>query len=410
MFENEPMGDHLLSGLKVVEWGSFISAPFCGKLMAELGAEVIKIEPPVAGDEARHYGPFPNDIPDSERSGLFLYLNTHKLGITLEPNTATGRDLFTKLIRDADIFVQNYPNRLVKELKLDFRSLKKINPKLIMTSISPYGQTGPYRHWKGYDINCGALGGISATIGYPEREPISCPLFQGDYQAGLCAAIATMIALFERERTNRGLHVDLSETECWATFHIGVGMQAFISEGRVRRRSGHRSLHRPFPDEVLPCKDGYVCIDTPQNRQWLRFLELMGNPEWAKDPIFKNRIKTTDEYGDQADAYLNEWLMKHTKEEIFKLCQDHKVPAAPIRTVDEVMEEPHLKDRDYFVEANHPYAGRIKYPGACYQFSLTPALRDGRAPCLGEHNEKVYCKRLGYSQADLTVLKRAGVI
>lgn len=404
------MVDHLLSDLKVVEWGSFISAPFCTKLMADLGAEVIKVEPPIVGDEARHYGPFPNDNPDGEKSGLYLYLNTNKFGVTLDPGKATGRELFLKLISNADVLVHNHPTRLTKRLKLDFNSLTKINPKLIMASITPFGQTGPYKNWKGYDINCCALGGISASIGYPEREPITCPLFQGDFQAGLCAAIATMIALFQRDRTDHGVHIDLSETECWATFHIGVGMQAFISEGRVRRRSGHRSLHRPYPDEVLPCKDGYVCIDTPQNRQWLRFLELMGNSEWAKDPIFENRIKTTDEYGDQADTYLSEWLMKHDKEEIFKLCQGNKVPAAPIKTVAEVVNDEHLKERNYFVEVDHPHVGKLKYPGVCYKFSLTPSKIEQHAPCLGEHNERVYCGQLGYSKADLIALKRAEVI
>ena len=279
-----------------------------------------------------------------------------------------------------------------------------------MTSITPYGQTGPYSKWKGYDINCCALGGIAATLGYPDREPITCPLSQGDYQAGLCAAIATMIALFQRDRTNKGSHIDLSEAECWATFHIGVGIQAYLSEGRVRRRSGHRSLHRPYPDEVLPCKDGYVCIDTPQKRQWLRFLDLMGNPGWAKDSIFKDRIQTTDEYGDKADAYLTGWLMEHTKEEIFKLCQDNKVPAAPINTVAEVVNDEHLKARSYFVEINHPHTGKLRYPSGCYRFSSSSSVTQRPAPCLGEHNEEVYCEQLGYSEADLRALKRAEVI
>lgn len=404
------MAEHLLSDIKVVEWGSFISAPFCTKLLADLGAEVIKVESPVVGDEARHYGPFPDDIPDIEKSGLFLYLNTNKFGITLDLASTTGRDIFLKLISDVDVFVLNYPTRLVRKMKLDFGSLRKLNSRLIMTSITPYGGTGPYRNWKGYALNCGALGGIVGSLGDPEREPITCPLSQGDYQAGLCAAIATIIALFQRDRTKKGSHIDLSEAECWATFHIGVGIQAYLSEGRVRRRSGYRSLHRPYPDEVLPCKDGYICIDTPQKRQWLRFLDLMGNPEWAKDPIFENRIKTTDEHADEADGYLSSWLMQHDKEEIFKVCQGNKVPAAPIKTVEEVVNDEHLKERKYFVEVDHPCAGRLKYPGVCYSFSLTPSVIQRSAPCLGEHNVEVYCGKLGLSKAHLVALKRAEVI
>jgi crotonobetainyl-CoA:carnitine CoA-transferase CaiB-like acyl-CoA transferase len=401
---------HLLEGLTVVEFGSFISAPYCTKLMADLGAEVIKVEIPLKGDESRQYGPFPNDIPNNEKSGLFLYLNSNKLSVTIDPTKESGRELLIKLIEKADIFVHNLPTGLIKKLKLHYTELKKKNPQIIMTSISPFGQTGPYKHWKGYSINCCALGGLSTSLGYPAREPLTAPLSQGAYQAGLCAAIAIMIAVFKRYKTNLGEHIDLSETECWATFHMGVGMQAYIEEGRIRVRSGHRSLHRPYPDEVLPCKDGYVCIDTPQKRQWARFLDIMGNPDWANDPIFEDRVKTTDEYGDRADAYLSKWLMNHGKEEIFKVCQDNKVPAAPIKTVADVVNDEHLNERGYFVEIDHPHAGKLKYPSTGYTFSLTPSLNYHCAPCLGEHNEKIYCDKLGYSRMDLVTLRRAGVI
>lgn len=404
------MREQALSDLKVVEWGSFIAAPFCTKLMADLGAEVIKVEPPGSGDQARQYGPFPGDNPHSEQSGLFLYLNTNKLGITLDPSQETGRELLLKLLEDADIFVESQSPRLMKKLKLDFKAVKQVNPRLIMTSITPYGQTGPYRDWKGYDINCSALGGITSAMGSPDREPLTPPLSQGYYQGGLMGVIATMIALFERDNTGKGLHADVSIVESWATFHIGVAAQTFISEGRVRRRSGHRALHRPYPDEVLPCKDGYVCIDTPQNRQWQRLLKVMGNPEWANDPIFNNRIQTTDEYADKADAYLVEWLMKHTKEEIFKTSQDNRIPAAPIRTVEEVVNDAQFKAHGFFVEVDHSDAGKLKYPGACYHLSETPSSIRRPAPHLGEGNEEIFCRRLGYSREDLVALRRAGVI
>ncbi|MFC2069314.1 CaiB/BaiF CoA transferase family protein [Chloroflexota bacterium] len=305
---------------------------------------------------------------------------------------------------------ERLPAQLIKRLKFDFNTLKKINPKLILASITPYGQTGPYRNWKGYDINCCALGGITNAMGSPDREPLTCPLFQGDYQAGISAAIAIMIALFSRDISGKGTHIDISEAECWATFHIGMAAQDFIAEGRVRKRSGHRAFHRPYLDEVLPCKDGYICFDTPQNRQWHRFLEVLGNPEWANDPIFKDRIKTTDEFGDKADDYLSDWLKQHNKEEIFKLFQDNRVPVAPIKTIAEIVNDAHLKKRGYFVEIDHPSAGTLKYPGVGYKFSKTPFTVRYPAPCLGEHNEEVYGGRLGYSKTELVTLRRAGVI
>jgi len=404
------MGEQALADLKVVEWGNFVSAPYCTKLLAEMGAEVIKIEAPNNGDESRRYGPFPDDCPDAEKSGLFLYLNTNKLGITLDPSKKTGKEILVKLLQSADIFVENQPPDLVKELELDFDHFKMLNSRIIVTSIAPFGQNGPYRNWKGYDINCCALGGIARTIGYPQREPLTPPLNQGHYQAGLMAAIATLLALFARDKNGKGIHVDISEAECWATFHIGMGIQPFIEEGRVRKRSGHFSPHRPYPDTVLPCKDGYVCIDTPQNRQWKRFLEVMGNPQWSKDSIFEDRINTADEHWEKADAYLSEWLTGYTKEEIFDLCQRNRIPAAPVRTVEEVVKDIQLRERGYFIEIDHPIAGKLKYPGTSYQFSLTPSIVRMPAPSLGEHNQHILCNRLGFSKSDLVALRKCEVI
>ncbi len=404
------MKEQALSGLKVIEFGSFITAPFCGKLLADMGAEVIKVEPPDVGDEARRYGPFPGDVPHPERSGLFLYMNTNKLGITLDPARPTGRSIFRRLVRDADVLIESQPVGYMKKIGLDYASLRIINRNLVMTSITPYGLTGPYRNWKGYDINCAALGGITNAMGSPDREPFAPPLFQGYHQAGLQGAVATLIALFERDNTGHGTHVDLSVVESWATFHIGVAAQSFLEDSRVRRRSGHRALHRPYLDEVLPCKDGSVCIDTPQNRQWQRLLEVMGNPEWAKDPIFKDRIQTTDEFGDQADAYLKEWTMKYTKQELFDIGREKRIPIAPLWTVKDVLTDPQFASRGFFVEVAHPDTGNLKYPGVGYQMSATPFAIRRPAPRLGEHNEEILCGRLRRPREDLAALKKAGVI
>ena len=405
------MSKQALAGLKVVEWGNFIAAPFCTELLAQLGATVIKIEPPATGDEARQYGPFPNDIPHPEKSGLFLYLNINKSGITLDPTKPKGREILLKLLKNANIFVVNQPQLDLKQLKLNYNSLKKINPQLIMALITPFGANGPYKDWKGYDINCCALGGITNTIGYPDRTPLTPPLHQGNHQAGLMAATAIMLAILQRDKTDEGKFIDVAESDAWATVHIGMGIQSYIEEGRVRKRSGHMSPHRPYPDEVLPCKDGAVCIDTPQNRQWRRFIEAIGNPEWANDPIFQDRIQTADEHWQKADAYLSQWLMQHTKAEIFKLLQDAQVPAAPVRTVEEIVNDEHMKQREYFAEIDHCEAGKLNnYPGTCYKYSETPFTIQSPAPRLGEHNEAIYCHQLGYSQNDLTSLRREEIV
>jgi len=394
------MDKQALDNLRVLEWGNFISAPFCTEMLAQLGAEVIKIEPP-GGDEARYYGPFPQDEPDLEKSGLFLYLNSNKSGITLDPLKPTGREILFKLLEDTDIFVVNQPQLDLIKFDLDYETLKRQYPKLIMTLITPFGNSGPYRDWKGYDINSCTLGGITSTIGFPDRTPLTPPLHQGHHQAGMMAAIAILFAVLNRDKTGQGTFIDQSEADVWATIHIGMYLQAFVNRGTIRKRTGHY-VPQAYVDAVLPCKDGSVCIDTPQKRQWLSFMDAIGNPEWMNAQIFEDRNKTTSEYHEEADAYLAQWLMKHTKKEIFKTLQDARVPSAPVRTVDEILNDPHMKQREFFVSMDHPAAGRLNsYPGVSYKYSKKKSRTNRPAPLLGEHNETIFCQQLGFEKDQL---------
>jgi len=397
-----------LEGIQVVEFGQFISAAFCARLLADFGAEVIKVEPP-GGDKARRHGPFPGDVPHPERSGLFLFLNTNKKGITLDASSPTGRQLLLRLLAGADILVSDYPPPRMEEWGLTYERLREVNPRLIMTTITPYGWTGPYRNYKAYDINIGAVGGVTVAAGRPDREPLNHPLNQSHYQGGIQGAIATMLALFAREVTGRGQHVDLSEAEAWHTFHLGSNLVTYLFSNRVRRRAGHRT-ETFYPYCILPCKDGYFCLIAMQMREWERFLHMIGDPEWAQNPRYQDRAAMGEEYPDEVDALLLPWLMAHTKEEIFRLCQEHKVPFGPVRTVDELVHDPHLNARGFFVEVEHKEAGRLKYPWVPYRFSRTPARLPRPAPLLGEHNEEVYLGRLGLSREELARLGRAGII
>lgn len=403
------MTEQALSGLKVVEYGSLISAPYCTKLMADLGAEVIKIEEPGLGDESRQHGPFPDDIPHPERSGLFLYLNTNKLGITLNPKNPTGRKLLKELLRDADVIVENNPPKLMADLQLDYTSLKEINPRLIVTSITPYGQTGPYRDYKAYALNTAAIGGQSMRTGEPGREPLAPALAQSHYQSGAMGAAATFGALLARRSTGLGQHVDISESDVWATIHLGHGVHLGVFEGRKAMRAGHRTIS-VYPWAILPCKDGYMCLIAIQGYQWKRFLEAMGNPEWMGDSRFKDRILMAWQHADEVDSLVEVWLIDHTKEEIFDICRQQQITFAPVRSVDEVAHDPHFAERGYFVEIERPHTGMLKYPGAPYKFSETPWQLTRPAPVLGEHNEEIYCARLGYSKAELARLQGDGVI
>jgi crotonobetainyl-CoA:carnitine CoA-transferase CaiB-like acyl-CoA transferase len=399
----------ILAGFKVVEYGDFVSAPYAAKLLGDLGAEVVKVELP-GGDSARRRGPFPGDIPHPERSGLFLYLNTNKLGITLNLETPTGRRLLDRLLEGADVFVHNVPPARACSLGLGYERLSAVNPGLIVVAISPYGQDGPYRDYKAYDVNTQAAGGLSLGIGEPGREPLKLPLTQSGFQAGLVGALAGLCALFGREATGRGQFIDVAEADVWATVHTGVGVVAWLFSGRLRQRSGRRLVGQPYPHGVFRCKDGHVALQCSERRQWERFLEMVGNPEWGRDPKYRDRLKNQEEYAEELDALLAPWLMARTREEIFRLCQEYRLAGAPLKRVDEVLTEPQLRERGFFYELDHPEAGRLTYPGLPFRFSEAAAGPPARAPRLGEHNEEIYIGRLGLTPAELTQLRQTGVV
>ena len=399
-----------LNGIRVVEYGSFISGPFCAKMLADLGADVIKVEPPAVGDEARNHGPFPGDVPHREKSGLFLFLNTNKRGITLDLETATGRDIMLALLRKSDIFVENHPPSLSESLGLDYGSLNAQAPGLVVTSITPYGQTGPYRDYKGYDLTTNAAGGFSFGNGHAHREPLTTPAYQASYMAGLTAALASSIALLGRDLTGRGQLVDISEAQVIGVLLTGYHLPTYIYRGIAGWRSGNRMRLGLFPNCVLPCKDGYVCIDCPQIEQYQRFLDLIGSPDWVDDPRYRNRRAMSEQYPEEAEALIAPWFMEHTKEEILELCMENRIPCVPVRTVDEVLEDPHLVERSFFQDMGHTEAGDLKYPGPPYRFSDTPWRLIRPAPTMGQHNREVLCGELSYSPEELVHLRRGGII
>ena len=404
------MGRRPFDGLRVIEYGNLISAPYCGKLLAGLGAEVVKIERNGSGDEARNHGPFPNDSPDPEQSGLFLFLNANKLGITLNVGTPSGKEIFRKLSDEADVLIENNPTGTMKELGLGYGSLVKSNPKLIMVSITPFGQTGPYATYKAHHINTCASGGEAVGIGRPDREPLTMPYSQGGYQAGVAAATAVLAALIARGKTGKGQHIDISEAEVWATMHVGAAILTFLYRGVTGMRRGIHGGYFRYPCTVFPCKDGYVSANTPQLAQWVRFLELIGNPKWAESPRYRDRRAMEEKYPDEVDALLQPWFKEHTKEEILKLCQNRRIPITPVYDVGEMVNHPQLKEMKFFVELEHSRAGKLMYPKGPCTFHKTDWEWIGAAPLLGEHNEQVLCQRLGYSKEELAKMRESGVI
>ena len=402
------MPKRALEGIKVLELCHDVSGSYCTKLLADLGAEVVKIEMPGRGGAARNLPPFFHDIPDPEASGLFLYLNTNKLGITLNVATATGRDIFLELVKQADVLVEANPPQRMKEQGLDYESLKEINPRLIMTSITPFGQTGPYRDYRAYPLNVFHSGGEGyLTPGGVEnigRPPLKVGGFLVEYDSGLSAAIAILAALYWRRKSRVGQYIDISKQESLMALNR-LDMVRSANEGEVITRAKQGV---PYGG-ALPCKDGYTVFITWESVQWDRLVAFMGDPEWAKDDKFGDyagRYK----HGELINALLTEWLVNHTKEELYHKGQAAGVPFAMIYTSKDLVDSEHLKERGFFVEIDHPRAGKVKYPSAPYKFSETPWQVTRPAPLLGEHNEEILARRLGHRHEELAKLGAAGVI
>ena len=400
-----------LSGLKVVEYSQFISGSYCAKLLADLGAEAVKVEKPGFGDKARSFGPFPQDIPDTERSGLFLYLNTNKLGVTLNVETATGIKVFKELVKWADVLVENNPPREMKELGLDYESLHKVNPRLVVTSITPFGQTGLYRDYKACDLISFHVSGqayISPGGGVEDIEqqpPLKGPAHAADFMAGLSGAVSTMSAVMAQQATGLGQHVDLSEQETLASItrhEVGIFNYEGIAYSREKRGKGGGTT-------VYPCKDGYVVMSALDDAFWAGLTGMMGNPDWAQRELCQDRYsrRVNAEF---IDLIIAEWTREHTTEEINQESIARRFPCSPVRTAKEAVNSEQLAAREFFVEINHKETGRLKYPGAPYKLSVTPWRVRRPAPLLGEHNEEVYCQMLGYTRQDLAKMRGLGVI
>jgi crotonobetainyl-CoA:carnitine CoA-transferase CaiB-like acyl-CoA transferase len=409
------MNEGALSGLKVVELSERVAGPFCTKVMADLGAEVIKIEKPEVGDVARRRGPFLKDEPHPDRSALFLYLNTNKQGVTLDVSKPEGVSLFRDLLKDVDILVETQLPGFLEGLGVGYDSLHAQYPRLIVTSLTPFGQTGPYKHYKAYNLNCFHTGvvGYETPFNYvtdPENQPpLKAGGEQADFLAGWTAATATMCAVFHRELTGAGQHVDISEVE--AVAHMVRPNLALYSheppDGPNRRRFLQRTKWGLA--YVFPCRDGYVALLALTDQHWESLKELMGRPEWADSELFATllgRFQTID----ALEVGVAAWISEQTRNELARRGQELHIPVFPVRNMQEVVDSAQYRERKFFVSVDHPATGPLTYPGAPFKFSATPWRVRSPAPRLGEHNVKVYREQLGISAESLEQLQQAGVI
>ena len=395
-----------LAGLRVLEVAGMVAAPFCGKLLASLGAAVLKIEPPRTGDPSRRRGPFPQDVPHPERSGLYLYVNTGKRGITLDLEDPQGREVFSELSKEADVVLHDLPAEPAHRLGLSTESISSPNSELIVAAITPFGSSGPHSGFNAYDINVFHAGGEGnllpnglALDHFPDRAPITAGSFMASYQGGVTAAVAVTAAVFARLSGAGGQFVDCSLQE--AQLAIGyLPVQRLEAEGFIESR-----FSRYFRiGGVMPARDGYVELLTLEPKQWESLDRFTGSPEWTSAEMFQDPAT----HGAMVNRSLRAWTSGHDKEWLYQEGQREGVPFAPYYTPREVFESPQQRDREYFVPVDHPKAGRYDYPGLPWRMTETPPRLE-RAPLLGEHNSPVL-RSLGYSQEDIVALARAGVI
>jgi len=373
-----------LEGLNVLELGGNVAAPLAAKLMADLGATVVKVEPP-GGDPARRRGPFRDGRPDPEASGLFLALNANKRSVVLDLEGDAGQAELERLVARTDLLVHNLPLERMRAQRIDYARFAALNPRLVMLTLTPFGLTGPYADYAATDLTVMCAGGWSYICPGPgtppERPPIK-PFGQHAWvQAAVHGAMAAMGAVFGARANGVGDHVEVSAQEVEVS-HLGRTLVNYTYAERVETRTGPRLLG---PMGFFRCRDGEVMMIVIEEDQWTRLVELMGNPAWADDPRFADRL-VRGQHNDLLEEHINAWMADKGAEELFALLQERKLCCAPILTYDQVVRQPQLLARDFIQSQVHPVAGELVMPGAPYKLQRPWWALRTPAPRLGEAN------------------------
>lgn len=388
-----------LTGISVVELGDGTSAAFAAKLFGDFGAEVVKVEAP-AGDSTRRRGPFPDGKPDPEASGLYLYLNVNKYGVTLDLDTAGGQDSLKRLLSTADIFITNLPADRLDVAQFDAPTLRRLHPRLIVTTISPFGMTGPWATRKGDELVTFAMSGLAyGTPGMPDASedlvhepPLHPSCFAGETIAGLVAANASLVALFGRDRTDDGCHVEVSQQAAMASMQIRDTTTASYTGMPYDRLLNPNTIGR-MPNFYLPCKDGYVTVAAPMDEHWTRLVEAMGRPDWAISEEYAQGAARTRNWI-ALRLKLIEWTMSLTGGELHQIAERAQLPMFPFYSVRGLADSDHVRGRDSLVEIE--IGGRkARMPRAPFAMRDTPWQLRRPAPRLGQHNDIVFGQRVG---------------
>jgi crotonobetainyl-CoA:carnitine CoA-transferase CaiB-like acyl-CoA transferase len=389
-----------LSGLRVIDLTRVLAGPFCTMMLADMGAEVIKVEEPGKGDDSRHFAPFRNG-----ESAYYMNLNRNKKGVTL--NLKKGRDIFIELVKTADVLVENYRPGTMDRLGLGYETLKKINPRLVYGAVSGFGDTGPYRLRPGYDIIGQAMGGLMSTTGWPGGEPTRTGTAMGDVLAGLSVTIGILAALRHRDQTGCGQKVDVALVDS-VVASLEVITQIYLTDGHIPERIGNR-YESTYPYDSFKANDGDVVVGAANDKLWQLVCQVIEQPDLQNDERFDTNHKRVQRHA-EIKPIIEAWTKTHSVDEIVDRMLAAGVPVAPINTIDRLVTDPHIAvAREMFVDVEHPKAGVLKLTGAHIKLTETPPAIRTPSPELGQHNGEVFGSLLGMVSSDIEKLAQDGV-
>jgi crotonobetainyl-CoA:carnitine CoA-transferase CaiB-like acyl-CoA transferase len=397
------MSEGALVGVKVLDLSEDIAGSFCARLLADYGADVLKLEPPT-GAALRRMGPFFHDDPHPEKSLFYLVLNLNKRGSTLNLESIAGQEIFKRLAKDVDVIVESYRPDYLRSVGLSYEILEQINPSLIMTSITPFGQDGPYSQYMGEEIVNYGMAMIMSISGVQGQEPLKHGGFQAQYEAGLNGAAATSMALVLQGNSGQSQHIDVSTTECVAaTMLAPQSMYSFMGGIHPRRNATGSKFGHP-----MPCADGWVIAQTGGGASWDDIAKFFQAPELL-EPRFSDRAGRT-QHGEEVDKIVMEAIESRGKWELFTEAAQQRMLLGVVQTPLELANCPQLESRDFYREIDHPVIGKIKVPAVLFNLSLTPYHRCAPAPTLGQHNQEVYVNELGYTLHEVSQMRQMNVI
>ena len=392
-----------LEGITVLDLTRVLAGPFASMMMADLGANVIKIEEAGKGADERQMGPFKNG-----ESAYYMNLNRNKKGVTLNLKAPKGKEIFKELVKKADVVLENYRPGTMDKLGLGYDVLKEVNPGIVYAAVSGFGQYGPYTKRPGYDIISQAMSGLMSTTGWPGGAPTRSGTAMGDVLGGLSVTIGILSAIYNRSHTGLGQMVDVALVDS-AVASLEIINMIYLVENRLPQRIGNR-YESVYPYDSFQAKDDLVIIGGGNDKLWSLFAKHIGRPELVEHPDFartRDRVKNHV----QVRQIVEEWTQTKTVKEIVDELLAAGIPAAPIYGIDQVVADPHIAGaREMFVETVHPKAGPIKLTGSHIKFSETKTSIRTPSPALGEHNTDILSSLLGLSAPEIQSLKEEGVI